>query len=369
MGHRARALTLAAALPLGLVACGDLVVVIGDAPRVVRIVAGIPDSTGDAIGSRATESALNGPHGLAVDADGVLYIADRGNARILSVTPSGRIDVLIDHGGRSDGPRLRAPEDLALDGMGGLLVADSRAHRVWRVGLADGRFDPIAGTGTAGTAPDTVEDALTADLDTPVGVAVDDDGTVYFSEFSRHRIRRVEPDKRLVTLAGDGIGDFRGDDGPARNARLRRPAGLDLSSDALYIADSGNHRVRAIDLGDLTIRTVAGTGVDAFDGDAGPAVEASLDTPHDVAIFEDDRLLFIADTENHRVRMVNLRTGVITTLAGTGATAFNGDLIDAASTALAEPRGLAFAPPGFLFLSDTGHQIVRRTAVTFVEVF
>lgn len=367
MGSSTRALVLCGIGLLSL-ACGDPLVVVGDAPGVFRIVAGVPDSAGTNLRDAATRSLLNGPRGLDVAGDGTLYIADHQNARIVAVASSGAIEAIIDHSQRQTEPRLRRPDGLALDGQERVLVADPEAHRVWRIDPASGDLVSAAGTGLRGSSRDTVQDARNADLDAPTGVAVAPDGTVYFSEFGGHRIRRLDPDGRLVAAVGDGLAGFSGDGGPARAARLRRPAGLELADGFLYIADSGNHRVRAVDLGTFTISTVAGNGVDTFSGDGGPAIEASLNTPHSVAFLSDGGLLFIADTDNHRVRVVRLPTGTIDTFAGTGDPTFNGNLLEAGQTSLAGPRGLVVSPLGFLFVADTEHQIVRRTAAVFVQI-
>lgn len=363
MGRVYAAVTVAAALT-ALSGCGDPLVVIGDSPGIVRIVAGVPDQAGDSLAVRATESELDTPLGLAADAEEVVYVADHRNRRVLAVASSGEIEALVDHSRRTEEPRLRGPDGLALDG-GGLVIADPDGHRVWRLELESGTFAPIAGSGVRGTSTDTV-DALEANLHTPTGVAVGADGRVYFSEVGAHRVRRIEPDGTLVTVAGAGIAGFSGDGGPATLARMARPAGLAVANGVLYISDSGNHRIRAVDLGTSIISTVVGQGVAGFGGDGGRADGAKLDTPLAVAVSSNAGLLFIADSDNQRVRVVSMETLTIWTFAGTGDENFNGDLLPAGQTTLKEPRGLAVSPLGLLYISDSGHHLVRRTAVTFV---
>jgi sugar lactone lactonase YvrE len=364
MGHRLAAVTAFLAVAVG--GCGDPFIVVGDAPGIVRIVAGIPGEAGDSLGALATRSRLHAPRGLAADAGGVLYIADQRNARVLAVESSGAIEVLVDHSDRAQEPRLRAPDGLALDGGGGLYIADPEGHRIWRLELTTREMSVVAGTGIRGSSPDTAE-AVSADLDTPTGIAVDPAGRVYFSEFRGHRIRRLDAGGSLVTIAGDGLGGSGGDGGPAERARLRRPTGLSIAGNVLYIADSGNHAVRAVDLASGIIELVAGRGLAGFDGDGGPAEEALLDTPLAVAAHPDGGSLFIADSENRRVRAVNLATRTISTFAGTGEETFNGDLLAAGVTALGLPSGLVVSPLGFLYMSDVLHHVVRRSAVRFVE--
>jgi len=365
MGHRARVAALIALAAL-TAACGDPFVVIGDSPGVLRIVAGVPDSAGNSLAERATESLLNEPHGIAAGADGMIYIADKRNARLLAISPSGEVAVLVDHSDRSEEPRLRDPDGLALSGASRLVISDPTANRVWQLDIESRELTPLAGTGNRGTAPDTVDDALAADLNRPTGVAIGPEGGIYFSELEAHRVRCIEPGGVLVTFAGTGARGFKGDSGPARLAEMNRPAGLALGTDSLYIADSGNHRIRVVDLGTALIHTVAGSGVGSFSGDGGPATEAALYTPAAVAFSPGARKLYIGDTDNHRVRVVDLETLTIATFAGTGDVVFNGDLRAAGETALMYPRGIAVSPFQMLYISDTGHHIVRRTAIAFL---
>lgn len=363
---RLAALTLAGALA-GAAACGDPLVVAGDFPGVLRIVAGVPDSAGAEVGSTGVETLLSEPQGLAADADELVYIADFGNARILRIRPSGDVEVLLDHSDLRTEPRVHSPTALALDGQGALIIADSPGHRIWRLDLAGGEASPIAGIGVPGSAPDGTV-ATAAELITPSGVAVATDGRVYFSERDGHRVRRIETDGTLTTVAGTGVAGPGGDGGPAMSARLRGPTGLFLAGQSLYVADSGNNRIRVVDLADGIIRGLAGTGVAGFAGDRGPASEALLDSPGAVAVTSDGERVIVSDSGNHRVRAVNLGTGRISTLAGTGDARFNGDLLAAGETALDAPLGVAVTPLGFLHIADTGHHVVRRTALAVIVV-
>jgi sugar lactone lactonase YvrE len=360
MDRSTRALAIAAAA-LCLANCGDPFIVTGDTPGVVRIVAGIPETPGDSLGALATESFLDTPHGLATGPDGTLYIADMANDRVLAVNSAGQVEVLVDHTRRFVEPRLRTPVGLALDGSGGLLIADSAGLRVWRLELESGVAAPIAGTG--GSTESDTSDALATDLRKPIGVAAGPDGRVYISEYLVNKVRRIESDGSITTVAGSGLPGFGGDGGPAYDALLLDPFGLFIAGDVLYIADSGNHRVRAVDLDSFVIETVAGSGNAGFGGDGGPATEALLDTPVSVTVTDDGRFLFISDAGNHRVRLVNLETGTISTFAGTGDVVYSGDLLTAGATSLASPKGVAASPFNLLFMSDTGHQVVLRTAL------
>jgi DNA-binding beta-propeller fold protein YncE len=359
---RSRALLAVLGVSLAAAGCGDPLSVIGDIPGLMRVVVGVPDSPGRTAEARATASLIRGPAGLVIDASGVLYVADAGNARLLSVTSSGSLSVIRDDATCTVEPCLREPADLALDPQGRLIVADPTGYRVWRFDPAGGAAEVLAGTGQTGTAPDGVP-ALGAPLASPHGVAVDLDGTIYVSESRGARIRSIGLDGTLGTVAGTGESGFSGDGGPATEAQLDFPLGLDLAGDRLFLADAGNHRVRALDLIGGTINTVAGNGLAGFGGDGGPATEASLGQPHDVAASGNGDRIYIADTFNHRVRLVRSASGLIETFAGTGEQEYSGELLDAGATSLSEPRGLALSQFALLFIGDPGHAVVWRVAL------
>ncbi|HSG82531.1 MAG TPA: hypothetical protein VLC48_09790, partial [Gemmatimonadota bacterium] len=337
MGHRARAVGLAVAA-LWLAGCGDPLVVTGDSPGVMRIVAGSPEEAGDSLGATAAQSFLNQPHGLAADADGRFYIADRANSRIVRITAAGVPKAVLEHDARTPEPRLHGPSGLALEGSDGLIIADPEGGRVWRLALGSGLAMPIAGTGSDPSTDTTV--ALQTKLGNPTGVAVAPDGSLYVSERSGHRIRRIDADGGITTIAGAGAPGYGGDGGPALAASLNGPAGLAYIGGVLYIADSENQRVRAIDMSAGTIETVAGSGGAGFAGDGGPALQALLHDPVAVCVTEDRRTLFVAEAANHRIRMVRLDTGIIATFAGDGTDEYSGDLLSAGVTSLSAPRGV-----------------------------
>lgn len=349
---------------LGLGGCGDPVSVVGDIPGLMRIVVGVPDTPGRTAEEQATESLIRGPTGLVLDDDGVLYVGDAGNARVLAVSSSGRLTVLRDDASCTIEPCLREPADLALDPQGRLVIADPVGHRVWRLDPATAESEVLAGTGQTGTAPDGVP-ARGAPLASPHGVAVGLDGTIYVSESRGARVRSIGPDGVLGTVAGTGEAGFSGDGGAAIDARLDFPLGLDLAAGRLYVADGGNDRIRSVDLDRGTISTIAGSGLSGFAGDGGPATDASLRQPNDVAVSEDGQRIYVADTFNHRIRLVRTSSGRIETFAGTGDTAFSGELFDAGATSLFEPRGVATSPFGLLFIGDPGHDIAWRVALDF----
>jgi DNA-binding beta-propeller fold protein YncE len=343
-----------------MLACGDPVIVQGDLPGIMRVVVGVAADQDPAVGPESTRTELLGPRGLAIAGDGRLYLTDAPARTVVEVASSGQVRVLLDHGGCSGPTCVSRPEAVALDGRGGVLVADPSAGRVWRIPLEGGAPVAIAGA-DGGEAPRPGADATTVTFQEPAGVVGGPDGAVYLSERGRHRVWRIERSGLLTAVAGTGSPGHR--DGPAGTAQFRTPAGLAQVGSVLYVADLGNHRVRAISLERAEVTTVAGTGSAAYAGDDGPARGASLHSPEAVAVTADGTGLFVADKGNHRVRRITLTTGLITTFAGTGEPTFTGSGREAGTTALDSPTGVAVLGASFLFVSDNGNRLVWRTPI------
>jgi sugar lactone lactonase YvrE len=211
----------------------------------------------------------------------------------------------------------------------------------------------LIGTGVAGFSDNQVNN--------PYGLVIGPDGALYFCDLDNQRIRRLDlKTKRLATIAGNGQKAYRGDGGPAIEASLNMPHELrfDASGD-LYIAERDNHVVRKVDMKTGVISTVAGTGIAGFGGDGGPGTKAQLRQPHSILLDSDGRLL-ICDIGNHRIRRLNIATGVIETYAGTGEAAPTPEGAPVHGTPLRGPRTLAMAPNGDLYLAlREGNAIYR----------
>lgn len=262
------------------------------------------------------------------------------------------------------GPALQAkinfPHAITMTDNGTVYFTDTRNHRARRI-TPDGIITTIAGNGQAAFSGDGGS-ALNASLNQPEGIAVDARGNVFIAEFNNHRIRKVSPAGIITTVAGNGTAGFSGDGGPAVNAAMNvTPVVTVDSSGNLYVGDRENHRVRKVDRRGI-ITTVAGNGVEATTeniGDGGLAKAASLNRPVGLAL---DRAgnLYIAERNGHRVRKVT-PAGVITTIAGTGVAGFNGDNADATKAMLNTPRRLTVNPAGdVLYLADTDNHRIRR---------
>lgn len=226
-------------------------------------------------------------------------------------------------------------------------------------GSAGGVIRTIAGTNQRGYSGDGGP-ASSASFDQPRAAAIGSDGTVYIADTFNHRVRRVGPGGDVETLAGTGQAAFSGDGGPAGTATLHWPHGVavDPAGSSLYIADSANHRVRKIDLGSGVITTVAGGAGSGFAGDGGQATAAILQDPKAVYAAPSGDL-YIADSGNERVRRVD-RSGIITTIAGTGVAGFSGDGGPATTAQFDGPRSLAGDSAGNIYVADDNNHRIRR---------
>lgn len=250
------------------------------------------------------------------------------------------------------------PSAIAYDAAGNLFIADSGRHQVFEATLA-GSLLVVAGNGTQGFAGDGGP-ATAAQLNRPEGVAVGADGTLYIADTGNGRVRKVFGGN-VSTLAGTGQHAFVGDGGLAASASFRAPAALALDSkEGLLICDTADHRVRRVDLQAGLVSTIAGTGVQGYTGDGGAAVAAELDSPQGVAV-DGGGQVFIADTHNQRIRAIST-AGIITTYAGTGIRGFGGDGGPAVSAQLAEPHGVILAANGTLWIGDEGNRRVRQVS-------
>ena len=330
----------------------------------VTTIAGIGTAGFSGDGGAATSAELQSPAAVAVDGLGRVFVADTGNARIRVIAADGTISTLAGIGtagfSGDGGPAIFAelanPHGVAVDGLGHVFIADTDNQRIRRIDI-DGTIATIVGDGTANFAGDG-SDATLAEINGPYAVAVDGQGRLVIADTFDHRIRRVELDGTIATIAGDGTPDFAGDGGPATAAELQFPVGVAFDAiGRVYIADVVNQRIRRIDMSG-TISTIAGTGDSGYGGDGGDATAAVLANPFGVAIDPLGRIA-IADTSNQRVRLVDT-TGKIATVAGTGGFGLGMDGGAATSSELSNPFGVAVDAQGRVYIADTFHDEVRR---------
>jgi RHS repeat-associated protein len=327
-------------------------------------------------GGPATEASLQWPSDIAAGRDGSLYIADSNNHRIRRVGPDGIITTVAGSGpvgfwnggyGGDGGPateaRLNSPWNIAVGSDSSLYISDQGNKRIRRVD-PDGIIATIAGTGTAGYSGDGGP-ATSAAINAPNGLTATSDGSVYFADAGNQRIRRIGPDGMISTIAGTGVAGYSGDGGPAKDAKLYIPLFLASGPDgSLYIADSRNNRIRRIGP-DGIITTIAGTGASSSSGDGGPATSAGLNYPQGLAVDPEGGLI-IAETGSNRIRRIG-PDGVITTVAGSGVYDCTGDGGFAASAAIAYPMGVAVGPDKTLYIAQEEYQRIRQVTTIYPE--
>jgi cysteine-rich repeat protein len=315
----------------------------------------------------ATSIELIRPEGVALDATGNVFVADTWNHRVrridvatgaITTVAGAGVDGFSGDGGPATGAHLAYPSGVAVDGLGNLFIADAGNNRIRRVDT-QGIITTVAGSGTGGFSGDGGP-ATSAQLNFPFSVAVDGLGNLFIPDTQNHRIRRVDTQGIITTVAGTGSWGFSGDGGPAISAQINFPYSVAVDTlGNVFIADTSNHRVRRINTGGV-IATVAGTGTGGFSGDGGLATIAALDSPAGVAL---DALgnLYISDRFNHRIRQVNTG-GVIATVAGIGSKGFSGDSGSATAAQLDLPSAVAVGGLGDLFIADSHNHRVRRVA-------
>ena len=281
---------------------------------IITLVAGTGEGGYAGDGGLATDAAINQPYGLAVDTDGDMYFAQRFDPAVRKIDgQTGIISTVAGTGefgyGGDGGPGnqalLREPNDLFLDGKGGLLIADIQDQRIRRVDLTTGIITTFAGTGEKSRSGDG-KPAAEASLMGPRAVCMDSQGNTYVAEREGNGVRKISPDGFLTTIAGAGsVFGYSGDGGPATAAEWGAPKAMrcDLN-DNVIVVDTENCAVRRIDARTGIVTTIAG-GREGGEGDGGPAVDAGLGRPHGCGINADGNL-FIADTDNHRIRAVGL---------------------------------------------------------------
>jgi sugar lactone lactonase YvrE len=313
-------------------------------------------------GGQALNACLFAPSGVFVDALGEVYIADGANQRIRKVDNNGIISnvagvtIFSGDGGLAISAELFWPTGITLDSKGNKYIADQYHHIIRKVDkngvittIAGRRFGAFSGDG--GLATEAV-------LNSPQGVAVDKNGNIFIADTYNNRIRKIDLNGIITTVAGSqGYGAF-GDGGLATSATLYQPADIAIDKIGnLYIADRILSRIRKVDTNGI-ITTVAGNVYAGFSGDGGPANLASLNEPYDIAVDEAGNL-FIADKYNHRIRKVDTN-GIITTVAGTGnaGTFKDGNL--AINAELNAPAGLTIDKKGEIYFTQFGIPLICK---------
>ena len=321
-------------------------------------------------GKPATAAHLVGPNNMAVDAQGNVYIAASGLSMVLKVAANtGVISVFAGNGlssaggdgGLATGASLGSPTGLAFDSSGNLYIVDWASSNVRKVDT-NGIITTVAGDGGQGGFSGDGGPATKALLTNPTGIAVDKSGNLYIADRGNQRIRMVTASSGTIsTIAGSSTIGLSGDGGPAAKATFTLPTGIAIDATGnLYIADENNRAIRRISTSGI-ITTVAGTGQFGYSGDNGQATKAKLAGPQGVAVDASGNL-YIADSGNERIRYVNI-SGIITTIAGTGAAGFSGDSSAATAATFSNPVGVALDASGNVYVADLDNNRIRRFVV------
>jgi len=334
---------------------------------------------------------------VLMDADqqtvlGTVYMQGIGSGGLGVLIPANIVPVAGDGEGKSipvlDGisaemAELDQPASVALDGLGNLYIADVYHHRIRMVcaGLGvtitgtvctsaqAGVISTIAGNGSPAYTGDGGL-AASATLNTPAGIALDGAGNLYIADSVNNVIRKITAATGAIdTVVGfknpQGIGapGYGGDGGPATAALLNTPWGVTVDAFGyLYIADTFNHRIRKLNISSGTIQTVAGTGIPGYNGDGLPATSAWLNVPYAVA-FDAAHNMYIPDSANNRVRMID-PSGIITTFAGVGAIGFTGDGSAPTAATLWSPSGVVVDAGGNVYIADTQNSAIRKVSAS-----
>ena len=264
-------------------------------------------------------------------------------------------------GGLAERALLNGPFDVGFDADGNLYFSDTFNHRIRRVDAQTGIITTCAGSGEAGYSGDRGP-AIRAQLNEPYGIAVDSAANVYIADRHNHCVRLLDSVTGVITtFAGNGTSGFGGDRGPGSRAGMVEPNGLalDPAQRRLFIADVADHRVRVVDLATGTISTFAGTGEATHSGDGGPAAAAGVHGARAVKVAPNGTV-YILERQGSTLRAVDPRTGVITVFAGTGARGYGGDGGPAREAVFDAPKEFALDPGGDILIVDTENHAIRR---------
>ncbi len=316
----------------------------------------------------ALEVNIGDPFGVEIGPDEALYVTEVRNHRIWRVDrKTGQAEVVVGcgekgysgDGGPAREARLNEPYEVRFDADGNMYFVEMQNHLVRRVDARTGVISTVAGTGVAGFSGDGGP-ARNAQFRDPHSIALDGEGGLYVADIGNHRIRRIDLKTGTIdTIAGNQERRLPQDGQPARGAAVLGPRALYVHEGALWVALREGHSVWRLGLDDGVWRRIAGRGQRGYDGDGGPALNATFDGPKGI-VLDAQGHIYVVDTENQAIRKIDAQTGVITTLAGTGKQGFGGDGGPARQAQLARPHGIGLDSQGRIYIGDTLNHRVRE---------
>jgi len=335
---------------------------------VIVTVAGTGEASYAGDGGTARRAGLNNPFDVALDRHGNLYFSEagnhcvrrveRGSGLITTVAGNGQAGYAGD-GGLATRAQLNSPYGIALDAANNLYIVDRLNACIRVVEAASGVIRTLAGTGSPGYGGDGGP-AHAAQLQEPNDIVLDGRGRAYIADVRDHRIRVVDLASGIITtFAGTGEAGSAGDGGPVDRALLLGPRALAFGPTGdLYICLRNDHKVRKVEMRTGVIRTVAGTGVQGYSGDEGTALQATFNGPKEIAVDRQDNI-FLVDTENHCIRRIDASGGRVTTVAGSGPAGGSGDGGPARAAMLRRPHGACVDDAGNLYIGDSENHRIR----------
>ena len=356
-----------------LVSLISLISYISDAQVIITIAGNSPvglnngNSSGD--NGPAINAGLNDPTAIAFDAAGNLYIADANSFKIRKISTSGIITTIAGGGTNNpgdNGPAILAnldhPNGVSIDAMG--RVYEAEANNRIRMISTTGIISTVAGNGIGGFSGDNGP-ATAAQIGLPPSVTVDASGNIFIPDANNGRIRKVNISTGIIsTIAGNGSYGYNGEGIPATSAMLGILLGVAIDgSSNLYLSESGTNRIRKVDHATSLISTVAGNGNPGFSGDNGPAINAQINGPYKICL-DNSGNIYIPEILNQRVRKVDAITGIITTIAGNGTQGFSGDGGLAINAQLSNPMSVAVDASGNVYIADAYNNRIRKICIS-----
>jgi len=341
--------------------------------QIIRTVAGNGKQGFTSDGGLADTTTLNTPGGLATDKAGNIYFADINNYRIREIVKAtGQIITVAGDGAagyNGDGGPASAtsvqmqPNAVAVDTAGNLYISDAGNYRIREIVKSTGIINTIIGAGYAGYGGDGMTYGASAStINSVSSIAVDDSGNVYVADYNNGRIRKYYASTTVIaTIAGNGNNVYYNDGGMADTTSLAGPIAVALDKNRnLYIAENSDSRIRMINASTGIISTVAGNGTSAYSGNGGPATAASLNTPNAICIDTNTGNMYISDVANYVIRMVNGKTDTITTVAGLGYNSYSGDGFEATTAGISNSVGVSTDNSGNVYIADQGNERIRQ---------
>jgi hypothetical protein len=336
--------------------------------QTIQTIAGTGKPENNGAQSSATSTNIGDPFGVEFAADGSLYICEVRNHRLWKMSGKGELTLVAGNGtkgysgdgGSATKAQLNEPYEVRFDSAGNILFVEMQNHLVRKVDAKTGTISTVAGTGEKGFGGDGGP-ATKAKLSTPHSIALDTEDNIYIADIANHRIRKVDAKTGIITtIAGNGEKQQPVDGQTAVGKPMIGPRALFITGDTLWIALREGHSVWKMSLNTGMLNHVAGTGKKGFTGDGGPAKDATFDGPKGIAIGP-DLAIYVVDTENHTIRKIDGKSGIITTIAGMGPKhkGGTGDGGPATQATMDRPHGVCVGPDGAVVIGDTLNHRVR----------